>query len=94
MFLNILQQKIIKDEIERLNCDITFKFKEKTGGRTVCKIRGIDFLANEYCLQYNDDSPRTSDDDLFNTMFEVSSTSSDEDELFYPKKKSPIRKYD
>jgi len=94
MFLNILQQKIIKDEIERLNCDITFKFKEKTDGRTVCKIRGIDFFANEYFLQYNDDSPRTSDDDLFNTMFEVSSTSSDEDELFYPKKKSPIRKYD
>jgi hypothetical protein len=31
--------KIINDEIERLNCDITFKFKEKAGGPTICKIR-------------------------------------------------------
>ena len=72
--------RIIKDEIERLNCDLTFKFREKAGGSTVCKIDGRLFFANEYFLQYNDDSPRTSDDDLFNSIFEVSSTSSDEDE--------------
>jgi hypothetical protein len=43
--------KIINDEIERLNCDITFKFKEKAGGPTICKIQGIEFFANEYYLR-------------------------------------------
>ena len=75
--------KIIKDEIERLNCNITFKFKEKEGGSTICRINGLDFFANEYFLSFNGDSPRTSDDDLFNTIFETSAASSDDEELLY-----------
>ena len=34
---------IIQDEIERLNCHLTFKFREKTNGATICKVRSIDF---------------------------------------------------
>ena len=30
--------KIIKDEIERLNCNLTFKFKD-TDGKIICKIK-------------------------------------------------------
>jgi hypothetical protein len=71
--------KIINDEIERLNCDITFKFKEKAGGATICKIDGREFFCNEYMRRLNDGcSTTSSDDDLFNSIFEVSSTSSDE----------------
>ena len=73
--------RIIKDEVERLNCNITFKFREKVGGPTICKIDGRCYFTNEYFLQLNGDSPRTSDDDLFNSMFEVSDTSSDGEDL-------------
>ena len=72
--------RIIKDEVERLNCNLTFKFRNKQG-HLICKIRGIDFFCNEFFRQLNDEcSSSSSDDDLFNSMFEVSDTSSDDDD--------------
>ena len=72
--------KIIQDEIDRLNCHLTFKFKEKANGATICKVRGIDFFCNEYFVRRNDEaSSTTSDDDRFRSIFQVSSTSSDDE---------------
>ena len=39
--------KIIKDEIERLNCHLTFKFNDERG-HLFCKVDGKLFFANQY----------------------------------------------
>ena len=71
--------KIINDEIERLSCNLTFKFKE-TNGITFCKINGREFFCNEYFRHLKDEGSSASDDDgIFNTIFQVSSTSEDEE---------------
>ena len=44
--------KIIKDEIERLKCHLTFKFKDEHGS-LFCKINGRDFFANQYFHTFN-----------------------------------------
>ena len=72
--------KIIKDEIIRLRCDEYYTFRDQDR-KVVCKVRGIDFFCNEYFRRFKDDSSSTSsvDDDLFHSMFDISSTSSDEE---------------
>jgi len=45
--------KIIRDEIERLKCHLTFKFNDEQG-KLFCKVRGIDFFANQYFYIFND----------------------------------------
>ena len=72
---------IIKDEIERLKCNLTFKFKERSGV-TICKINGRQFFCNEFFRSLKDEGSSTSsdiDDDIFNSIFQVSSTSEDEE---------------
>ena len=73
--------KIIKDEIQRLRCDEYYVFRDKNK-KVICKIDGRDFFCNEYFRQYKDADSSTSsvDDDLFHTMFDVSSTSDDDDD--------------
>ena len=73
---------IINDEIERLKCNLTFKFKDKSGV-TICKINGRQFFCNEYFRQLKDEDSSTSsdvDDEIFNSIFQVSSSSEDEEE--------------
>ena len=73
--------KIIKDEIQRLRCDECYIFRDKNK-KIICKIDGRQFFINEYFRQYKDEDSSTSsvDDDLFHTMFDVSTTSDSEDE--------------
>ena len=73
---------IINDEIERLKCNLTFKFKDKSGV-TICKINGRQFFCNEYFRQLKDEDSSTSsdvDDEIFNSIFQVSSSSEDGEE--------------
>ena len=44
--------KIIKDEIERLNCHLTFKFNDERG-HLFCKVDGKLFFANQYFYTFN-----------------------------------------
>ena len=70
--------KVIKDTMDELNCNLAFTFKEK-GGKTVCKIDGRDFFANEYFAQLNDESPTPLSDEIFHTLFDVTSSTSEEE---------------
>jgi hypothetical protein len=70
--------KIIKDEIEALNCDKMFKFKYNH--KTFCVVDGKMFFCNEYFRKFNYE---TDDDDEFidkitDLLFDISDTSSDD----------------
>jgi hypothetical protein len=69
---------LIKREIERLNCDRVYKFK--FDGKVVCQVNGVDFFATEYFTKLNghDDDDSNFAEELFNMLFDVSDTSSDE----------------
>ena len=73
---------LIKREIERLNCDRVYKFK--FDGKVVCQVNGIDFFATEYFAKLNghDDDDSNFAEELFNMLFDVSDTSSEEDVIY------------
>ena len=70
--------KLIKDEIERLNCNKIFKIK--LYGKHVMTIKGIDFFSSEYFLQFSpaDSEVSSIHSELFNTLFNPSETSDDD----------------
>ena len=71
--------KIIKDEIIRLRCDEYYTFRDEQNN-VLCKIDGRCFFANEYFFpQVNGDAPRSPGSGLFHSMFDISSTSSDDE---------------
>ena len=71
---------LIKREIERLSCDRVYKFK--FDGKVVCQVNGIDFFATEYFTKLNghdEDDDSIFAEELFNMLFDVSDTSSEEE---------------
>ena len=70
---------LITREIERLNCNRVYKFK--LDGKAVCQVNGIDYFATEYFKKLNghDDDDSNFAEELFNMLFDVSDTSSDEE---------------
>ena len=77
--------RIIKDEIQRLNCDEYYTFRDKDG-HVFCKVDGRDHFLGEYFLRFKE-SDTTSDtseeymDEVFHMMFFVTSSSSDDEEI-------------
>ena len=70
---------LIKREIERLNCNRLYKFK--LDGKVVCQVNVVDFFATEYFAKLNGhDDDSNFAEELFNMLFNVSDTSSDEEE--------------
>lgn len=69
--------RLIRDEIERLLCNRTYKFK--VDGQKVCQINGIDFFASEYFHQLNGSDSESVSSALLGMLFEFSDTSSGEE---------------
>lgn len=85
--------RIIKEKIQELRCDEYFVFRDKQN-KVFCKVDGKDHFAGEYFLTIKRDGDADSDttegdgsatsddyaDAVFNRMFFVSSTTSDDEE--------------
>ena len=81
--------RLIKDKIKELRCDEYYVFRDKNK-KIFCKIDGRSMFISEYFSKYktkkhnyeydsDDDSSSSVDNDLFHTMFDVSSTSDDDE---------------
>ena len=73
--------RLIRDEIERLHCDKSYRIKMY--GQVVAKIHGINYFCSEYFLQFKSSSESevsSITSELFQAMFNPSSTSDDEDD--------------
>ena len=76
---------IISEEINELRCNEYYTIRDKDN-RIFCKIDGRDFFCGEYFLKHkknaNTDTDATDEylDEVFDRMFFVSSSSSDDEE--------------